>query len=178
MSSNKSRVRREAFSMRMTWATWFNIAMQLAFPLAVTFTPAIAGMNQEQHFLKSSSAPMSLPTKVYTLTTGETVASVAKKYHMSVAALRQLNALRTFAHGFDHLQAGDELDVPVAPLATVSWDDAPTHKTVADNTDPAMKVASIASQAGGFFANNPNSDAAASMARGMASGAASEAAQQ
>lgn len=167
--------------MRMRRLAWLNIAVQMAFPLAGAFTPAIAGVNHEQHFLKQSSGAIAgQQTTVYTLTTGETVATVAKKYHMSVDELRQLNALRTFAHGFDHLQPGDELDVPVAPLATVTWDTRQTTGSASDTRaeDPAMKVASAASQAGGFLANHPDSDAAASMARGMASGAASEAAEQ
>ncbi|WP_422678952.1 hypothetical protein [Citrobacter cronae] len=68
---------------------------------------------------------------------------------MSVDKLRQLNALRTFAHGFDHL----------LPPGDVTVDGERTD-------DPAMKVASAASQAGGFLANHPDSDAAASMRAG------------
>ncbi|MCP1065360.1 hypothetical protein M5G07_06575 [Serratia symbiotica] len=42
-----------------------------------------------------------------------------QKYHFTPAALRQLNQLRTFSHGFDHLQPSNELDVPIAPLPQV-----------------------------------------------------------
>lgn len=181
MNRNKCGPQQGGFSVRMRRLAWLNIAVQMAFPLAGAFTPAIAGMNHEQHLLKQTPGTVAgQPTTVHTLTTGETVAIVAKKYHMSVDELRQLNALRTFAHGFDHLQPGDELDVPVAPLATVTWDPRQTTGSASDTRaeDPALKVASAASQAGGFLANHPDSDAAASMARGMASGAASEAAEQ
>lgn len=181
MNRNKCGPQQGGFSVRMRRLAWLNIAVQMAFPLAGAFTPAIAGMNHEQHLLKQTPGTVAgQPTTVHTLTTGETVATVAKKYHMSVDELRQLNALRTFAHGFDHLQPGDDLDVPVAPLATVTWDTRQTTGSASDTRaeDPAMQVASAASQAGGFLANHPDSDAAASMARGMASGAASEAAQQ
>ena len=181
MNRNTCGPQQGGFSVRMRRLAWLNIAVQMAFPLAGAFTPAIAGVNHEQHFLKQSSGAIAgQQTTVYTLTTGETVATVAQKYHMSVDELRQLNALRTFAHGFDHLQPGDDLDVPVAPLATVTWDTRQTTGSASDTRaeDPALKVASAASQAGGFLANHPDSDAAASMARGMASGAASEAAEQ
>lgn len=60
------------------------------------------------------------------------------------------------------------------------WDDAPATSVPGQNNEDtqANKVAGYASQAGGFLANNPNGDAAASMARGMAGGAAGAEIQQ
>lgn len=87
---------------------------------------------------------------------------------MTPEALRQLNRLRTFAHGFNNLQPGDELDVPVAigdkkkPATSALQDDAETRK-----------VANVASRAGAFLANNPNGEAALSLARGQVSAEAS-----
>lgn len=117
---------------------------------------------------------------MYTLGEGESVSSVAKKYNMPLDSLRTLNQFRTFTRGFDHLQPGDELDVPVAPLPEVRWDDAPATSVPGQNNDDtqAQRVAGYASQAGSFLANSPNGDAAASMARGMATGAAGAEIQQ
>ncbi|MDX7274042.1 invasin domain 3-containing protein [Serratia marcescens] len=144
--------------------TWINIGIQACFPLAVSFTPTIAAASS----LLQKSAPAQ--TQAYTLTTGETVATVAKKYNISQAELRKLNQFRSFAHGFDHLKAGDELDVPAAPLQ-VGNGAAP----VQPNGDAqAARVAGVASQAGNFLANNPNGEAVASMARGMAMGEATK----
>ncbi|WP_171840332.1 LysM peptidoglycan-binding domain-containing protein [Serratia symbiotica] len=137
----------------------------------MAFTPAIAGADSGQHVsLPHPHTPL-LHTQTYRLADGETVDSVAQKYHLTPAALRQLNQLRTFAHGFDHLQPGDELDVPIAPLPQVQWHDEPAVAPAAD--DPAQRVAGVASQAGSFLATTRTATAAAAMARGMATGAAS-----
>ncbi|MGS0640059.1 hypothetical protein, partial [Citrobacter sp. VF227] len=49
----------------------------------------------------------------YTLGGGETAASVAKKFHLTLDQLREINQLRTFAHGLNGLRAGDDVDVPL-----------------------------------------------------------------
>ncbi|VEN50813.1 unnamed protein product [Callosobruchus maculatus] len=151
-----------AFSPGLRRLAWLNIAVQAAFPLTVAFTPVMAGAG-EQHFLQQPAPLSAQRTQVYTL-----------------GPLREINQLRTFAHGFEHLKAGDELDVPLAPLPEVRWDGAP-RVSASDRQDEdaqAQKVAGYASQAGSFLANNPNGDAAASMARGMATGEAGGALQQ
>lgn len=158
---------------------WFSIVVQTACPLAVAFTPAVASADSERQFLREQGSTV-MQTRAHTLHPGETSASVARKYNMSLDSLRKLNQFRTFAHGFDHLQAGDELDVPLAPLPQVRWDDAPTA-SVSDHKSEdmqAQKVAGYASQAGSFLSASAKSDAAASMARGMATGAASSEIQQ
>ncbi|MBL5950324.1 inverse autotransporter beta domain-containing protein [Enterobacter asburiae] len=158
---------------------YLNIAVQTFFPLAVVFTPLMAGAG-EKHFLPQP-APLSVQhTKVYILGNGENVDSVAKKYNMSLDALRRLNQFRTFANGFDHLKGGDELDVPLTPLPEVRWNDARQISSPDEQNEDrqTQKIARYASQAGGFLANNPNDDAAVSMARGMVSDEAGSEIQQ
>ncbi|WP_336241790.1 inverse autotransporter beta domain-containing protein, partial [Citrobacter freundii] len=152
-----------------------NILIQFCLPLASAFTPAIAG---ERHAPTKSELIFSATTQVYTLGKGETVASVADKYNITLDDLRRLNEFRVFSHGFEHLQPGDELDVPVASStdakqgAKLSLPTPPASgKDVADAQIQSM--AGYASQAGSFLSNHPSSDAAASMAKGMVTGAAS-----
>ncbi|WP_186367496.1 inverse autotransporter beta domain-containing protein [Yersinia aldovae] len=155
---------------------WLNIVTQIAFPLAGVFTPMMAGAGSDKHFLANTNDLTTMRTQVYTLSSRENIESVAKKYNITLLTLRQLNQLRTFSHGFDHLQLGDELDVPYAPLPAVIWDGHKSGSAESFGTEhsdvPAQKLAGIASQAGSFLSHNPNGDAAASMARGMATGAA------
>lgn len=163
---------------RIKLFAWLNISIQTAFPLAVSFTPVAAGAVSDGRFLNNEEQT-ALQTRIYTLSEGETVTLVAEKYNMTPEALRKLNQFRSFAHLFHLLQPGDELDVPVAPLPKVRWDDAPVSPVTAEKDDAqAQSIASYASQAGGALANNSKGEAAASMARGMASGAASGEAQQ
>ena len=158
---------------------WVNIITQIAFPLAGAFTPLMAGAGSDRHFLESTNSRAPVPTKVYTLSPGESTESVAKKYNIPLSALRQLNQLRTFSHGFDHLQPGDELDVPYEPLTgDIHHNSAADASGTPDDDAENLKLAGMASQAGAFLSQDPNGDAAASMARGMASGAASSEIQQ
>ena len=148
-----------------------NILVQVAFPLAVTVSPVIASATA------LNGDPFGQDTAVYTLQKGETVQRVADKFHISLPALRKLNQLRTFAHGFDHLQAGDELDVPEPSLRGKKGNDV--QADAEGTSDPtAQTVAGFASQAGGLLKNNHQGEAAASMGRGMATGAAGDALQQ
>ncbi|WP_436883530.1 inverse autotransporter beta domain-containing protein [Enterobacter asburiae] len=148
--------------------TWVNILIQLAFPLAVTVSPVMAAA-ASRTVAQNGADPFGQNSAVYTLSAGETVQSVADKFHISLDALRQLNQLRTFAHGFDHLQAGDELDVPESP----TFIRKNTEKTPGDAGGPAdAQLAGEASRAGAFLASHPDGDAAMGMARGMAGSAA------
>ena len=158
---------------------WFNIIMQTAFPMAVTFTPMIAGAG-EPHLLEQLTPIHALRTQTYTLGSGETVTSVAQKYNLTIEQLRAINQLRTFSHGFDNLQQGDELDVPVAPLPEVRWDGKafPVDTTEQNSHEQTQKMVGYASQAGSFLSAGARADAAASMARGMATGEAGGALQQ
>ncbi|MDA8518056.1 inverse autotransporter beta domain-containing protein, partial [Citrobacter sp. Igbk 16] len=168
-----------AFSPGLRRLAWLNIVVQMVFPLATAFTPTMAGAG-EQHFLQQP-APLSdvqhgIPTTVYTLGASETTAMVARKYNITPGQLRELNQFRTFAHGYDHLLPGDELDVPVSPLTVLP---SAGHKAAGEDVDDqAQKVAGYTTQAGSFLAGSSKSDAAASMVRGIATGEAGGALQQ
>lgn len=166
-------------SLRMRLFTWFSIVIQTAFPLAVAFTPAVAGAGNDGQFLKEQGSVV-MQTRAHTLLPGETPASVARKYNIPLDSLRTLNQFRIFARGFEHLQAGDELDVPLVPMAEVRWDDASATSVSGHNSEDmhAQKVAGYASQAGCLLASGRNGDSAFSMSRGMATGAASSEIQQ
>ncbi|ENE7725008.1 inverse autotransporter beta domain-containing protein, partial [Salmonella enterica] len=159
--------------MFTVWVVWLNIAMQILFPLAGVFTPVIAHAQRQS----LETGRTTSRTQVYTLGKGESVQSVARKYNLTIAELRELNQLRTFAHGFSALKVGDELDVPYKPDVKASLNN---NKKSPQNTIDSgeQKVAQVASQAGSFLANSPDSNAAAGMARGMAAGAASSSVQQ
>ncbi|WP_235424098.1 inverse autotransporter beta domain-containing protein, partial [Citrobacter koseri] len=147
------------FRQRLRLLAWVNICVQVCFPLAVTFTPLV---------MAADSSPQTT-TQIWTLKPGETTASVATHFGISLDELRKLNQFRTFAHGFDHLKPGDELDVPLAATAQKAGGEG-----IAGEDDTlVMRKASIASQAGTFLASNPDGDAVASLARGMATGEAS-----
>lgn len=165
---------------------WLNVAVQAVFPLAIAFTPVMAGAG-EQHFLQQPAPLSAQRTQVYTLGAGETAASVAKKFHLTLDQLRELNRLRTFAHGLNGLRPGDDVDVPLvttkdkktasgASMASPSSGDA--SASAQEGNEQAQKVAGYATQAGSFLAGSAKSDAAASMARGMATGEAGGALQQ
>ncbi|HGP1636762.1 TPA: inverse autotransporter beta domain-containing protein, partial [Salmonella enterica] len=165
-----------AFSPGLRRLAWLNIAVQAAFPLAVAFTPVMAGAGQ-QHFLQQRAPLSAQRTQVYTLGAGETAASVAKKFHLTLDQLRELNQLRTFAHGLNGLQPGDDVDVPLMTVKDKKTASG-TSASAPEGDEQAQKVAGYASQAGSFLAGSAKSDAAASMARGMATGEAGGALQQ
>ncbi|WP_028715569.1 hypothetical protein [Pantoea ananatis] len=65
-------------SLVLRLITWLNISIHVAFPLAVAFTPVMAGAG-EQHFLQQPAPLFAMPTEAYALGPGETNASVEKK---------------------------------------------------------------------------------------------------
>ncbi|EAB0326141.1 hypothetical protein EID88_23815 [Salmonella enterica] len=94
--------------------------MQATTPLVLTLTPAMTAradiasrIGQSPFSADRDAALAGIRTVPYTLKKGETV---AQAHGLTVPQLKKLNGLRTFARGFDHLQAGDELDVPAVPL--------------------------------------------------------------
>lgn len=158
-------------SLKLKVLTWINICIQVCFPLAVTFTPLIASAGSNGRLL-TGHVHNALQTRIYTLAEGEDVASVAKKYNISLDALKKLNQLRPFAQSFEHLKSGDQLVVPALPLTEVQWEAAPSGSTSAPKEDDlqAQKIAGYASQFGGILGNHAAGNTAASMARGMAGG--------
>ncbi|ADP10471.1 Putative invasin [Erwinia sp. Ejp617] len=168
--------------LRIKLFAWANIAVQSAFPLAMAFTPATAGADTDRHIDKTAKEHP-VKTRIYVLSPGETSASVAKKFRITRKALRKLNVLRTFAHGFDNLQPGDELDVPAVmpdgkPDSPAKTGDEQAATSTLKNDAEAMKMADMASRAGTLLSNSPDGDAALSMARGQISAVASGQVQQ
>ncbi|EDQ0843024.1 hypothetical protein CQW45_001908 [Salmonella enterica subsp. enterica serovar Braenderup str. CFSAN001755] len=148
---------------------WFNIMTQALFPVAAAFTPAVLARADDTHFLQSQ---VQSPTTIYTLGDGETVDSVAAKFGITVAQLKALNQFRVFAHGFDHLKAGDELDVPAQVAKKPGDNSVSTHPSL--QADPeAAELAGMAQQTGSFL-QDANSEAALGMAKGALTGKADE----
>ncbi|GLY61006.1 hypothetical protein Pcaca05_18630 [Pectobacterium carotovorum subsp. carotovorum] len=162
--------------LRLKLLAWMNIGIQISFPIVAAFTPSIAAARGDDRFLQNQAQTV-LQTRVYILGEGETASTIAQKYNMTLDALRKLNQFRIFSQGFDHLQQGDELDIPLAPLPEIQWDDASVAEDQANDTH-AHKIASHAAQMGGALANGAGSDAMASMAQGIVSRAASDEIQQ
>ncbi|MEZ2693706.1 inverse autotransporter beta domain-containing protein, partial [Hafnia alvei] len=145
----------------------FNIGMQVVFPLALSFTPMMAARAQvkENKFIVVN-APMS--THPYILQKGDSLARVAEKYHLTVTQLKTLNQYRTFAHGFESVSVGDEIDVPVQSKSTA----------IASDKEANTELAQHAQQAGNFLKNNPSADSAKDLARNQALSAANNQANQ
>ena len=154
---------------------WLTIFLQFFFPLAGTFTPTITHARNTDNAIISAGNSQA-KTRVYTLSEGENVQSVAKKYRLTVEELRKLNQFRTFAHGFSSLKAGDELDVPASLTTRTAQDESRSGDNVPDEQE--QKVAGLASQAGSFLSNSPDGRSAESLAVGMATGEASSRLQQ
>ncbi|WP_336240702.1 inverse autotransporter beta domain-containing protein [Citrobacter werkmanii] len=148
---------------------WFNIMTQALFPVAAAFTPAVLARADDTHFLQSQ---VQSPTTIYTLGDGETVDSVAAKFGITVAQLKALNQFRVFAHGFDHLKAGDELDVPALVAKKPGDNSVSAHPSL--QADPeAAELAGMAQQTGSFL-QDANSEAALGMAKGALTDKADE----
>lgn len=141
------------------------ICIQIALPVMSGIIPAVhaASIND-------------IRTTTYTLTQGESAASVAHKYHLTLDELKKLNQLRTFSHGFEHLQPGDELEVPAAPL-TNALPQSPFSVDREKENHRDAHLAQLAAQTGQMLASGNSADAAGSLARGQATGMASSAAQ-
>ncbi|ACY85867.1 ZirU family protein [Edwardsiella piscicida] len=156
---------------------WLTIALQIAFPLGLSFTPAIAQAPKvdERALLASATQP-------YVLKEGESVTTVAQKLGISVAQLKQVNAYRIFARGFEHVGVGDEIDIPVdmSSLNTQAGQ-APKLSSAMREPSRAEKEAQAVGQlmsVGATLSSTRPSEAAAGMARSMATNAANEEIQQ
>ncbi|UCQ55545.1 ZirU family protein [Edwardsiella tarda] len=91
---------------RSDFIAWANILIQLFIPCGIAFTPAFANAPT------SKSVNPIVSTEPYRLAPGETLESVAKKYHLSVDKLKQINQYRIHSKPYEALTVGDELDVP------------------------------------------------------------------
>lgn len=107
------------------------------------------------------------PPRPYTLGEGESALSVAEKFGVSHDELRQLNQFRTFTRGFDNIGPSDEVDVPLNKTGNAK-------ETSASADEQTQQLASLASQAGTFLSNSPDSEAARSMVTGIATAKANQ----
>ncbi|PVZ83715.1 hypothetical protein C9426_25220 [Serratia sp. S1B] len=144
--------------------TWVNILIQLLFPLSLSFTPAIAAL------AASHSASAGVATEPYTLSAGESITSVAKKYDLSIDELIKLNNYRTFSKPFAELTTGDEIDVP-SKRSPFSVDNQP-------NLTTENKLAGYAMSGGTVLASGNVTQSAQQAARSIATQAVNDAAQQ
>uniref|UniRef100_UPI0024320373 inverse autotransporter beta domain-containing protein n=1 Tax=Hafnia alvei TaxID=569 RepID=UPI0024320373 len=144
-----------------------NIGLQVAFPLAISFTPVMVARAETEE-KKYSIINNSAKADIYVLRPGDTLKLIAEKYQISVAELKTFNQYRAFAHGFESVSVGDEIDVP-AQSQNIAID--------AGSSDSA-ELAQRAQQAGNFLQNNLSADSAKDLARGQALGAANSKANQ
>jgi adhesin/invasin len=149
------------------------------FLMVLAFIPPSCSRAEITDHLLSASYPTSyIRTVTYRMAEGETPELVARKYKMSLESLRKLNQFRTFAHGFDHLRYGDELEVPLVPLPTGSSDKRIIVQEQPYSDEQLQKVAATASQAGSFLARNPDGSKTSSIALEMLTNKASGQLQQ
>ncbi|MEP8704824.1 LysM peptidoglycan-binding domain-containing protein [Enterobacter roggenkampii] len=66
-----------------------NILIQLLYPVISLATPSNASAD-EAHLMNQGVVPLKLKTNAYTLAEGESVSSVANKYHLTLEQLREL----------------------------------------------------------------------------------------
>lgn len=148
---------------------WFAVFVRAAFPVALASISVKAGA-VEHRFLQQSAQP----TQVYTLCAGETATSVAKKFHLTLERLSEINQLRTFARGLNGLRPGDDVDVPLMMAKNTKSAKGGTSSdwsTTVEEVDwQGQELAAYTSQAGRLLAGRAKSDTAASMARGMTTG--------
>lgn len=171
---------------------WSTLLLQTFTPLAISLAPVMAARAETpamsgEPISATDMSPASLggmETKTYILKAGETTSMVARRYGMTLAQLKRLNEFRVFAHGFNNLRTGDELDVPVKPLSLAGKDTSTNkgHSAHGKNAEvgssESQQMAGYASQAGSFLSNHPDGQAAAGMVKGMAVGKANQTVQE
>lgn len=165
-------------------SVWTTLLMQTFTPLALSLTPILVAKAEDPRMLIANPDAMELSgveTRPYVLKSGETVALVAKQYGLTITQLKRLNQFRVFAHGFNHLKVGDELDVPVKPVTGPGMDKQNRAEHSPDmpaGDNDTQQMAGYASQAGGILASRPDGQAAAGMVKGMAVGKANQTVQE
>ncbi|WP_296250828.1 inverse autotransporter beta domain-containing protein, partial [uncultured Enterobacter sp.] len=120
---------------------------------------------------------LSLPAKPYLLREGETTASVARSFGLSLQQLQKFNQFRTFSTSFAKLKAGTEIDVPDLSALASKSNDQKMQSGDDRHIETDSRLAGNLQAAGSLLENSNTSDAAAGMARSMASGAANDAVQ-
>ena len=158
-------------SLGIRWMAWLNIGVQAVLPLTLALATPSASAAPTTEPAKRSPAP----SRLHTFAMGDTLASIATQYATTIATLRSLNPGRDL----DTLKPGDRLVVPSAAAHPLPKLNSPDPQASADAQDEqARELAAMASGTGNFLSNNPDSDAAAAMARGLATREASSQAQQ
>ncbi|EHW5313777.1 inverse autotransporter beta domain-containing protein [Escherichia albertii] len=143
--------------------TWLNILIQIAYPFAGIFSSNVAYAENEKRFISQQKIDKTIRTKPYTLTEGDTLSSIAKKYNMNIQELKKINQFRGFSRGIENVTAGDEIDVPVTPFIPVIWENDEIDNTIDDK-----KLSSLASQTAISLSNYTMAEIVSSKAREMA----------
>ncbi|WP_145480939.1 inverse autotransporter adhesin Ilp [Yersinia similis] len=167
-TSRTHNVKEKGHPRKIKVVAWITLFFQLAFPLSLSFTPAIAAANTTNSAPTSVITPVNasiLPpaaraTEPYTLGPGDSIQSIAKKYNITVDELKKLNAYRTFSKPFSSLTTGDEIEVPRNESSFFSNNPNENNKKDVDDL-----LARNAMGAGKLLSNNNTSDAASNMAR-------------
>lgn len=164
----------------LTFIVWLAITTHVMFILTSIFLPITANafteqVNQPRTFLLPKKSMLLLrETQPYILQAGESVQSIATKYNINLSQLRKLNQFRTFSRSFESLKAGDELDIPMAPLPTLADEnEKPVYAPSPAVSDDEIKFAQFASKAGQFFTKQPNHEKTKTFAREIITTAAS-----
>lgn len=162
------------------FTVWIAITSLACVILVSIFLPITAKAFTEQtnlsraFLLPKKSMLLLRETQPYTLQAGESVQSIAAKYNINLNQLRKLNQFRTFSNNFESLKAGDELDIPMAPLPTLTWgNEKPVYAPSPAVSDEEIKFAHFASKAGQFFTKQPNHEKTKTFAREIVTTAAS-----
>lgn len=149
---------------------WLTIVVQIIFPITLSFIPNISIAKIEVPSLSIENKQY----KLYRLSDGETVYSIANRYNISVHHLKKLNEAKLPTSQFYSLKSGDEIYVPLKPLTLVNWD----NFDVEDDNLQQQKLASIASQIGNALSESSGRNTASSFARKIASNEATNQIQQ
>lgn len=166
---------RYAISSVLTWPrvyTWVKGVAPLPVLLAGALSPAGASTPDKEPFLAHSTNDVELPTTLHTLEEGESVQSVAQDYNVSLEDLRKLNALNNVAHGFEQLQTGDALIVPLKPLPADPLASKATPTRLQDDSS-SQTIARLAARTAPFLSQHQTRDASITAARRMALNSAS-----
>lgn len=107
-----------------------------------------------------------MSTQVYTLKPGENTDVIAKRHGITSSELKALNRFRFFAHGFEHLHAGDELEIPVTPFKLN--DKTLLGKEAVAISEDERKWSTTASKLGAFSHSKDKEHHAVMMAKGIA----------
>ena len=161
MHRSKNSNLRVSKGIRLT--VWLNIFLQISVAIMSGFFPAYASENDGPGYYiqKRMLAQRIIPTKEYTLTAGESVSDVARKFNLSTELLREMNGNRVFPGGFDALKTGDTIVVPAQPLSVSSGD------TITEPRPAEAKIADTALQARSYFSGDDKAGAAGDMSRGI-----------